>query len=219
MWIPTPPVGRARMNDETWKACLRQRLLMPQAAVTKHHDLSQARQCAHHKISANTTCPTILDEEGVHERICGAGGGITRRHNGGRQWLANKYRAMTPAKVAEEKCGQPWTSNTHQHRPKPEGLIEKARIDIIVQDNEIELFDFVVATVACNDRDELMRRTREPGRAARQVVEGKRTRYGGHVTAFAIEDTGRLHPQAAMVLRQLAGGASDPDGEYNMLVA
>ena len=192
---------------------------MPQTAVTKHHDLSQARQCAHHKIGTNTACPTILDEEGVHERICGAGGGITRRHHGGRQWLANKYRAMTPAKVAEEKM---WPALDKEHQPtpaKPQCWIEKARIDIVVQDQDIELFDFVVATVACNNREELARRIREPGRAARQAVDGKRTRYGGHVTAFAVEDTGRLHLQAARVLRQLARGASDPDGEYNLLVA
>ena len=126
---------------------------------------------------------------------------------------------MTPAKVAEEKM---WPALDKQHEPtpaKPQGWIEKARIDIVVQDSEIELLDFVVATVACNNRDELTRRTREPGRAARQAVEGKRTRYGGHVTAVAVEDTGRLHPTAARVLRQLARGASDPEVEYSLLVA
>ena len=57
---------------------------------------------------------------------------------------------------------------------KPEGWIEKVRTDIVVQYQDIELFDFVVATVACNNREELLRIAKEAGRAARQAADGER---------------------------------------------
>ena len=59
----------------------------------------------------------------------------------------------------------------------------------------------------------------EPGRAGRLAAIRKRTRYGGEVLPVAVEDTGRLHPQAARVLHRLAENTYQTSLEYSLLVA
>ena len=102
----------------------------------------------------------------------------------------------------------------------PQGRKELARIDITTQDGlDTTLYDVVVANIATTDPDELMRRTTEPGRAGWLAAIRKRTRYGGEVVPFAVEDTGRLHPQAARTLHRLAESSYQPALEYSLLVA
>ena len=102
----------------------------------------------------------------------------------------------------------------------PKGRKEAAKIDIVTQDDlETTLYDVVVANIATTDSVELLRRMTEPGRAGRLAAIRKRNRYGGEVMEFAVEDTGRLHPQAARVLHQLAENTHQPQLEYSLLVA
>ena len=81
------------------------------------------------------------------------------------------------------------------------------------------MYDVVIASIATTDKSELIRRANEPGRAARTAANNKRTRYDGKVIAFAIEDTGRLHPHAARTLHILAAHTINPQDTYPTLVA
>ena len=123
--------------------------------------------------------------------------------------LANKVRETWQCPVQVEKR----TSTDIQGAP--------GRMDITVRHPEGLLeIDVTVAAVASRDQAELLRRAREPGRAARPQVKRKLQRYGPSVLAFAIEDTGRLSPGASRLLRDLAASQEEisADEMYQKMV-
>ena len=203
---------------------MRRRLLLPSPSLPDApppYDPNNPPSCKHHAHFQHAPqCPKHHDQQGIHEELCAVGGGIVRRHNAIRTWLARKVRDLTQDKVAEEQM-VPRLDIIHMPTTKhPNGRRETANIDIITQDDiETTMYDVVVANIACNDSMELLRRTTEPGRAGRIAAIRKRNRYGGEVLPFAVEDTGRLHPQAARVLHQLAENTHQPQLEYSLLVA
>ena len=165
-------------------------------------------------------CPGHLDAEGIHEDLCNIGGGVLRRHNAIRSWLAYRLRELTSARIAEERAWPALNRRLPPSNSHPNGRLEEARIDIVVQEEaDTELLDVVVASIATTDPQEMARRATEPGRAARQAANRKRKRYEGQVRPFALEDTGRLHPQASRLLRRLVENSPEPIEDYNKLVA
>ena len=69
--------------------------------------------------------------------------------------------------------------------------------------------DVTIASVASFDQAELLRRIRDPGRAARLEIKKKLRRYGPSVLAFALEDTGRMSTGTCRLLRKLARGQDE----------
>ena len=220
-WLPTPPEGRALMSDADWRTNYRKRLLLPAPTRAEAPDLSgPPPPCSHQSRFTDKVCTGVLDADGIHEELCDVGGGILRRHAGVCNFLAQKHREYTQHKVAQEQ----WWPSLNRLKPPtpafPAGRVERARIDVVVQDyTETHLYDVVVANVLTNDHDEMQRRAHQPLRAANEAANRKRRRYGTAVIPFAVEDTGRLHPLAAKALRRLAEATSDPLAEYPLLVA
>ena len=209
------------MTDEDFCTNYRKRLLLPAPSrSTPPSSLNPHPPCKHQSHFTNKACTGTLDPDGIHEDICPIGSGIVRRHGGACNWLANEFRIKTHCKVAQEQW---WPSLNRRLPPSPQhpaGRLERARIDVVVQDyTETTLYDVVIASVLTHDTRELERRANEPLRAANQAAHRKRVRYGQQVIPFAIEDTGRLHPLAAKALRRLASYSHDPATEYGLLVA
>ena len=136
------------------------------------------------------------------------------------QHTASKFRELTHCRIAEELFVPSLDKLHPATTTHPTGRLERARIDVVTQDDcETTMYDVVIANIATTDDAELTRRTTEPGRAARLAAMRKRTRYDGHVVPFAVEDTGRLHPQAARTLHALASHTITPQDTYPTLVA
>jgi len=75
--------------------------------------------------------------------------------------------------------------------------------------------DVAIASVASVNQAELRRRQRDLGRAAREEVKKKIRRYGTTVLAFVVEDTGRLAPSTARLLRDLAASQEElPEDQF-----
>ena len=157
------------------------------------------------------------DPDSLHEALCQSGGGIVRRHNRIRNWVAQHYRASADCRVAEEVH---WPSLDIHHTTGPRaGTTEQARIDVVVQNLEgTHLIDVAVAAVATVDARELSRRFFEPGRPGREAVKRKRKRYGTAVTPIIVEDTGRLHVEARKMFRHFAREATDTAHEQRALI-
>ena len=215
---PTPQ-GQPTMSNADWRAGLRRRILLPAPALQEPPTgPTPCRQQSH--FTEGTVCTCQLDPEGIHEELCNIGGGVNRRHNAVRTWLASKFRELTHCRIAEEYFVPTLDKDYAPSPAHPTGRSVRARIDVITQDDtDTTMYDVVIANIATTDKAELKRRTTEPGRAARLAAIGKRTRYDGHVIPFAIEDTGRLHPQAARTLHTLASHTINPQDTYPTLVA
>ena len=199
------PFGKPQ-PDPTWRTMMRTRLLQPSPGVPATPPVGG--ECAN--VNANgVRCARGLEGDEAHEHYCAVGGGALQRHNRAESWLASRMREYWCCPVREEYR----TSEDIQGRPgrmditarRPEGVLE---------------VDVTIATVASVNQAELLRRTREPGRAARLEVKNKLRRYGPSVLAFAIEDTGRLAPGTCRLLRDLAGSQmeSPVQEEYQKLV-
>ena len=131
------------------------------------------------------------------------------RHNRCVSWLAEKMRQLWRCQVKEERR----TTADIQGRP--------GRMDITARRPDGVLsVDVAIAAVASVDDAELMRRFRDPGRAARAEVKKKLRRYGPSVLAFVIEDTGRMAASTCRVLRELACSQEETphDEAYQKLV-
>ena len=70
--------------------------------------------------------------------------------------------------------------------------------------------DVVIPAIATTDVQEMSRRQHDPARALRAAAADKLKRYGPSVIAFAVDDSGRLGPQSARFLREVARGL-EPD--------
>ena len=213
-WIPVPPPGKFRMPDEDWRSAVRHRLLLPAPSVCT---FQEDAVCCHAASMGGTRCGHRLDPDSRHEALCQAGGGIVRRHNRLRNWVAQRYRATADCRVAEEVH---WSALDIHHTTGPKaGTTEEARIDVVVQNlHGTQLLDVAVAAVATVDARELARRFFEPGRPGRETAKRKRKRYGTAVTPIVIEDTGRLHVEARKMFRHFAREATDTAQEQRSLI-
>ena len=139
-------------------------------------------------------CPHTLDADGSHEHLCSIGGAIDARHTALRTWVAEKLGdAEYGGTVAVEQPVAP-----------PE--VNKAgRVDVVCRrGGQRLLVGVAVASCATTYLDELARRRTDANRALRQAERRKSARYGDHVLAVAVEDTGRVGGGTRRLLRELA---------------
>ena len=194
-WLQEACPGGKAHPDPTWRTMMRARLL--QRAPGAPEVPTSGRVCQHVRASGGT-CGHSLDTDNAHEHYCGTGGGALQRHNRVLAWLANKIREYWLCAVREERA----TSADVQGRP--------GRMDITARRPEGTLeVDVTIASSASIDQAELLRRIRDPGRAARLEIKKKLRRYGPSVLAFALEDTGRMSTGTCRLLRELARGQDE----------
>jgi len=74
-------------------------------------------------------CGLDLDQQGHHAEVCEIGGGITGRHDRLRDWLAKWIDETTGRPAKTEQVVPHWA------RPRPDGSIEEARLDISFVDS------------------------------------------------------------------------------------
>ena len=204
-WLQeTFPGGEAKAGP-TWRTMIRQRLLLPAPGSTQ----AAPGQCGHRN-AAGEPCPHILDDSGAHEFLCNIGGAVDGRHDGLRDWVADKVRDAFGCRVATERPVQP-------------PLVKTAgRMDVVCWIGGAPLLvDVVVPSCTTTDAAEIKRRMVDPTRAIRVAERKKKTRYGDTVLAVAVEDTGRVGSGAQRLLRQLAAKQEDEDASiaYRRLLA
>ena len=134
------------MPNGDWRAAIRRRLLLPAPALQDAP--TSPTPCLQQSHFSQHICSCQLDTEGVHEELCNIGGGVNRRHNAVRTWLASKFRELTHCRIAEELY-VPSLNKTRRPTPAhPDGQLLRARIDVITQDDtDTTMYDVVIANI------------------------------------------------------------------------
>jgi len=154
-----------------------------------------------------------LDARGLHAATCPSGPALTAGHDAIRDWLA-RWLTATCGIVADLEQFEPrW--DYRKPDGTPEGKLVRAKLDVACTDRKgVRTYVDVVGTHAGGSglcgAPELLLRAQEDGRAARQAVGRKRSRYPPHkvpgvsLVPFAFEGLGRLSDEARGFLRAMA---------------
>ena len=176
--------------DPTWATMLRQRLLMPFPGAASLPDTPDP-QCLHSTVQCHT-CSSTMDPDGLHEVLCGIGGGPNIRHDRGRDWLAEKVK---------DACGG--RTATEQAHPHADGTPGRMDIKHDSAFGHLDI-DITIPSLFTTNRRELLRRQQDPTRAIRAAVAAKHSTYGSGVLAFVMDDIGAMGVKAHRLIHALA---------------
>ena len=196
LWMSNVLPGGEAPADATWATMLRQRLLLPFPGATPLPDDPTPR-CLHSSVRGHQ-CPASADPDGLHEVLCGVGGGTTIRHDRTRDWLADKLR---------DACGG--RTATEQPHPHADGTAGRMDIKHDSPFGHLDV-DIIIPSLLTTNPRELLRRQQDPARAIRAAIASKHTTYGAGVLAFVMDDVGALGVKAHRLLHSLAVRAAGP---------
>ena len=188
------------MPDEHFRVALRLRLqiLHPGALSAS----PPATACGHRSAQSRQRCNRCLDDRGHHPLTCEVGGGVVRRHDRIRDWLAGWIEAVTTFPVLTEQFVPRWDRVVNGGEE-----IERARLDVVFHNqNAQRTYIDVSIPSAFSTCPELLRaRAARDGAAAARAEDGKRLRYPGpDLVPFVVEALGRPGADAIALLRACA---------------
>ena len=125
-----PPTEKSHLlPDEHFMVAVRLRLqvLHPAALGTR----PPASTCGHRSSQMGHRCDRGVDDRGHHGLTCEVGGGVVRRHDSIRDWLAAWIAATTGAPVLTEQFVPKWNRVVEVDG---EEQIERARLDVVFND-------------------------------------------------------------------------------------
>ncbi len=212
-----------KLDDARLVVCLRARLRLPHPA----HDMAVTRDPPTHccnRTARGATCGDDLDSRGRHAATCPAGGALCQGHDSIRDWLVEWLRERGTL-AAKEQYVPRWDYQ------KRDGSWHRARLDVSYTDQQgVCCHVDVVGTHASGNgtggaafEAELSHRAREDGRAARQAISDKRSKYraarnpGAGLVPFAFESLGRLSDEACGFLRAQAPCSTTRTAAYQAL--
>ena len=197
------------MPDDHFVVATRLRLRVPHAGHLGRRPPGLAQQCGHRYVQTQRQCNGVLDSRGMHGLVCNVGGGVERRHNRIRDWLAGLIRSLTGQTVVTEQFVSKWDRVV---RVDGTDTIERARLDVVFTNHHGQRvhLDVVVPTAGTTNPEMARARARKDGAAAARAADGKRVRYPGpDLVPFAVEALGRPGRDAVSFLRTLA--PADPE--------
>ena len=132
------------------------------------------------------------------QRVCKTSGGVVRRHDSIRGWLAKFIRDVTGRATLTEQFVPRWA------RQNDQGQLVRARLDVAFADSQGRrvYLDVAVSDPATPNVHELRHRANRNGAAAMREEDAKRQCYPGpDLTPFVVESLGRMGPSADAFLR------------------
>ena len=203
------------LPDDHFLVAMRLRLRVPHPAHLGTQPPGQAQRCGHRYVQTQTQCAGVLDRRGLHALVCKVGGGVDRRHDRIRDWLAGAIRSLTGQVATTEQFVPKWDRVV---RANGTDTIERARLDVAFLNGRGQrvYLDVVVPTAATTNAETARSRAARDGAAAARAADGKRVRYPGpDLVPFAIEALGRPGRDALAFLRSLA--PSEPEARSAVL--
>ena len=149
--------------------------------------------------------------------LCKVGGGVDRRHDAIRDWLAGLIRSLTGQAAMVEQFVPRWDRVV---RVDGTDTIERAKLDVAFNNchGQRVYLDVVVPTAGSTNPETVRSRAARDGAAAARAADGKRVRYPGpDLVPFAVEALGRPGRDAIAFLRSLA--PSEPEARSAALGA
>ena len=187
-----PSLPEHWMPDAHFKVATRARLRADQLPA------GHGRTCQHRSAQTRQLCNEPLDQRCRHARVCKTGGGVVRRHDSIRDWLAKWIRDVTGRATLTEQFVPRWD------RQNDQGQLVRARLDVAFADAQGRrvYLDVAVSDPATPNVHELRQRANRNGAAAMREEDAKRLRYPGpDLTPFVLESLGRMGPSADAFLR------------------
>ena len=161
--------------------------------------------CRHkNKGNGGALCGQALDARGLHARVCNSGGGILRRHDRIRDWLAKWIGKMLGQEVPTEQYVGKW--DRWKRDARGQLVLERARLDIVFQGRAGPVYvDIAVVEAGAGAASTLRERSVQDGLAAAREEDDKRRRYPGpDLVPFVVEAGGRLGESAQSLIRSVA---------------
>ena len=156
-----------------------------------------------YKGSGGGPCGQALDPRGLHARVCKVGGGIIRRHDRIRDWLAKWIGQMLGQEVSTEQYVGKW--DRWRRDTSGQLVLERARLDVVFQGRAGPVYvDVAIVEAASSSAAAWRARSAQDGVAAAEEEDAKRRRYPGpDLVPFVVEAGGRLGVAAQSLLRSV----------------
>ena len=166
-----------KLDDARLTVCLRARLRLPHPADDMTVTRDPPTHCCN-RTARGVTCADGLDSRGRHAATCPTGGALVQGHNSIRDWQEVWLRERGTLAATEQFVPR-WDYQ------KRDGSWHRAKLDVSYTDQQgVCCHVDVVGTHASGDGTggpasevELGHRAREDGRAARQAIADKRSKY------------------------------------------
>ena len=171
-----------------------------------HLPADHGKHCEHRSKQTTRLCGEPLDRRCRHARQCKIGGGVGRRHDNIRDWLAKWITEITGRSTLTEQFVPQWD------RTNRGGDLVRARLDVCFNDPQGRrvYLDVAVTDPATSCVHERRQRAARNGAAAAREEDSKRLRYPGpDLTPFVLESFGRLGPSADAFLRSVVPKDAD----------
>ena len=95
------------MPDDHFTVAVRLRMRVPNPGhLRRRLAAHQAESCCHRYVQSQSQCSGVLDSRGLHGLVCNVGGGVDRRHNAVRDWLARHIWDSTGQAAPVEQQNQ-----------------------------------------------------------------------------------------------------------------
>ena len=156
-----------------------------------------------HKRNGGVPCGQALDARGHHARVCKAGGGIIKRHDRIRDWLAGWIGRMLGQEVLTEQYVSKW--DRWKRDSRGEWVLERARLDVVYEGQAGRVYiDIAIVEAATASASASRQRAAGDGVAAAEEEDDKHRRYPGpDLVPFVLEAGGRLGEAAQSLIRSV----------------
>ena len=196
-WLTESTADMRSFSTPVWRIAARLRLGLA---------VAEAGQCSHKYVAEDSRCAAHSDALGIHAACCAVGGLRLGRHHTIVR-LLQRWAKEAGFQVNREMHVREW------RRPKKDGSMKAAIMDLVCGGHTSLPARWVDVTVrhplASTYIDEAERTAGAALAAARRdKLKNYPTRDGMHCTVFGLEVYGRITEEAAQLITEWAGAAS-----------